>query len=121
MVVGTMGGDAQPQVVLQLLARLLHNGEAVGDAIAAPRWVLSGRPPYGNGFDTWQQHGVVQVHLEDEAPAGWETGLRERGHDVVRHPPMGYNVGHAHAIAVREASLEAASDPRSVSGNAIGY
>lgn len=121
MVIGTMGGDAQPQVVLQLLARLLHSKETVGDAIAAPRWVLSGRPPFGNGFDTWQQTGEVQVHLEDTAPARWETGLRERGHDVVRHPPLGYNVGHAHAIGVRGDSLEAASDPRSLAGNAVGY
>ena len=121
MVIGTMGGDAQPQVVLQLLARLLHNGETFGDAIAAPRWVLSGRPPFGNGFDTWQQRGNVAVHIEAEAPEQWETGLRQRGHDVVRHPPLGYNVGHAHAIGVRGQALEAASDPRSLAGSAAGY
>jgi gamma-glutamyltranspeptidase/glutathione hydrolase len=120
MVIGTMGGDAQPQVVLQLLARLLHNNETVGDAIAAPRWVLSGAPPFGNGFDTWQARGAVQVHLEDTA-SQWEAGLRQRGHDVVTHPPLGYNVGHAHAIGVRGDSLEAASDPRSLAGNAAGY
>jgi gamma-glutamyltranspeptidase/glutathione hydrolase len=45
LVVGTMGGDAQPQIVLQLLARLLAGQEEVGAAIAAPRWVLAGRPP----------------------------------------------------------------------------
>ncbi|HMC68826.1 MAG TPA: gamma-glutamyltransferase, partial [Mycobacteriales bacterium] len=113
LVIGTMGGDAQPQVVLQLLTRLLHARKTVGDAIAAPRWVLSGQPPFGNGFDTWQQRGRVQVHLEDDAPPQWEIGLRARGHDVVRHPPLGYNVGHAHAIGVRGHALEAASDPRS--------
>jgi len=121
MVIGTMGGDAQPQVVLQLLARLLHNDETIGDAIAAPRWVLSGAPPFGNGFDTWRQRGAVQVHLEDAARQTWEDGLRERGHDVVVHPPLGYNVGHAHAIGVRGESLEAASDPRSLAGTAAGY
>ena len=121
MVIGTMGGDAQPQIVLQLLARLLHSRQTVGDAIAAPRWVLSGAPPYGNGFDTWRARGPVQVHVEDTAPSSWEPGLRERGHDVVMHPPLGYNVGHAHAIAVRGESLEAASDPRSLAGNAAGY
>jgi gamma-glutamyltranspeptidase/glutathione hydrolase len=121
LVIGTMGGDAQPQVVLQLLARLLHAGETIGDAIAAPRWVLSGQPPHGNGFDTWVQRGPVQVHLEADAPSGWEQGLRDRGHDVVRHPPLGYNVGHAHAIGVRGEALEAASDPRSLSGSAVGY
>jgi gamma-glutamyltranspeptidase/glutathione hydrolase len=121
LVVGTMGGDAQPQVVLQLLARMLHGpGEDVGSAIAAPRWALSGRAPYGNGFDTWLARGPVQVHLEAEAPPAWDA-LRERGHDVVRHPPLGYNVGHAHAIAVRGDALEGASDPRSLAGSAAGY
>jgi gamma-glutamyltranspeptidase/glutathione hydrolase len=120
-VVGTMGGDAQPQVVLQLLARLYRAGESVGDAVAAPRWVLSGQPPRGNGFDTWAERGPVQVHVEAEAPQQWDDGLRTRGHDVVRHPPSGYNVGHAHVIAVRGEALEAASDPRSLAGSASGY
>ena len=83
--------------------------------------MLSGQPPFGNGFDTWRQRGKVQVHLEAEAPAQWESGLRDRGHDVVRHPPLGYNVGHAHAIGVRGEALEAASDPRSLAGSAAGY
>jgi gamma-glutamyltranspeptidase/glutathione hydrolase len=121
MVIGSMGGDAQPQIVLQLLARLLHSLESVGDAIAAPRWVLSGAPPAGNGFDTWDAGGPVQVHIEAEAPESWDDGLRKRGHDVVRHPPLGYNVGHAHCIANRGAHLEAASDPRSLAGNSAGY
>jgi gamma-glutamyltranspeptidase/glutathione hydrolase len=125
MVIGTMGGDAQPQIVLQLLARLLGAGETVGEAIAAPRWALSGRPPAGNGFDTWDARGPVQVHIEAAAPAGWEDGLAARGHEVVRHPPLGYNVGHAHAIRVvgpaSGGALEGASDPRALVGGAIGY
>jgi gamma-glutamyltranspeptidase/glutathione hydrolase len=121
MVIGSMGGDAQPQIVLQLLARILRGGESIGDTIAAPRWVLAGAPPAGNGFDTWDAQGPVQVHIEAEAPAAWESGLRERGHDVVRHPPLGYNVGHAHCIANRGEWLEGASDPRSLAGSASGY
>src|SRR5206468_2416882 len=123
MVVGTMGGDAQPQIVLQLLARLLAGDATVGAAIAAPRWVLAGRPPAGNGFDTWDARGPVEVHVEAEAPAGWDAGLREREHehDVVRHPPFGYNVGHAHAIRVTGEVLEGASDPRTLIGAATGY
>ena len=38
-VLGTMGGDSQPQVVLQLLARLLRADEDPGTIIGAPRWV----------------------------------------------------------------------------------
>lgn len=121
MVVGTMGGDAQPQVVLQLLARLLGTDASVEAAIAAPRWVLSGRPPAGNGFDTWDAGGAVQVHVEAEAPIAWDAGLSSRGHVVVRHPPFGDNVGHAHAIRVVADELHGAADPRSLIGAAAGY
>jgi gamma-glutamyltranspeptidase/glutathione hydrolase len=120
MVIGTMGGDAQPQVVLQLVARILAGAEEIGSAIAAGRWVLSAPTPGGNGFDTWRHGGNVQVHIEDDTPAAWDD-LAARGHDVVRHPPLGYNVGHAHAIAVRGGTLEGASDPRSLAGRAAGW
>ncbi|WP_345149018.1 gamma-glutamyltransferase [Nonomuraea rubra] len=37
-VAGTMGGDAQPQILLQVVTRLLLHGEEPGQAISAPRW-----------------------------------------------------------------------------------
>ena len=37
---GSPGGDNQPQVNLQVLARILDLGEAPGEAVAAPRWSL---------------------------------------------------------------------------------
>jgi len=61
------------------------------------------------------------VHVEAEAPNAWDAGLREREHDVVRHPPHGYNMGHAHAIRVVGEGLEGAADPRSLIGAAAGY
>src|SRR6202034_455718 len=62
-VLGTMGGDSQPQILLQWAARLLVAGESAGDAIAAGRWVLSDRQDRG-GFATWANRGEVQVELE---------------------------------------------------------
>lgn len=117
-VLGTQGGDSQPQILLQLLARLLAAGQSVGQAMSAPRWVLSGRG--GGGFDTWNERGRVQVDLEQGAPAGWADGLTARGHSVVSQP-TGYNFGHAHVITVRDSALEGASDDRAVSGRAVGY
>jgi gamma-glutamyltranspeptidase / glutathione hydrolase len=105
-VLGTMGGDAQPQIVLQLLARLLSAGEAPGDAIAAPRFIL--------GTD-----GGVAV--EDRAPEAWFEGLAERGHTVERREAWSHEFGHAHVIAVHEGLLGGAADPRSLSGAAAGY
>jgi gamma-glutamyltranspeptidase/glutathione hydrolase len=117
MVVGTMGGDAQPQILLQLLTRLLFHGEAVGDAVAAPRWVLEAADNSG-GFATWSQRGRVRVAIEPEAAAAWRSGLEERGH-LVRVARGNY--GHAHVIACRDGHLEGASDPRSLAGEAAGY
>ena len=117
MTIGTMGGDMQPQIVLQLLARLLLNNESVGDAIAAPRWALDSTAA-STGFNTWTERGRVQVRLEESAPGSWAGGLAERGHDVV---VMGANYGHAHAIRVVDDHLEGASDPRALSGDAAAY
>ncbi|HLT70294.1 MAG TPA: gamma-glutamyltransferase, partial [Acidimicrobiales bacterium] len=53
--VGTMGGDVQPQVVLQLLARLLRHDQPPGRALRAGRWIHTRggpRAPVG-GFDLW--------------------------------------------------------------------
>ena len=116
-VVGTMGGDSQPQVLLQLLTRLLRHGHDAGDVIAAPRWVLTERQA-GGGFATWEAHGEVRVVLEPSAPAAWADGLATRGHQVA---VTGGNYGHAHVIAVRGEHLEGASDPRALSGEAAAY
>lgn len=116
MVIGTMGGDSQPQILLQLLARILHHGEAVGDAIAAPRWVLeaaSGASP----FHTWTERGRVGVALESTAPTSWQPGLQQRGHRTTTT----LNFGHAHAIIRHADHLEGASDPRALAGDAAGY
>ena len=117
MVLGTMGGDSQPQVLQQLLARVLHHGEPVGDAQAAPRWVVR-HPDGGDGFDTWTERGRVAVHLEDGHPPAWATGLADRGHRVVTGPG---SFGHAHAISVPDDHLEGAADPRSLAGSAAGH
>ena len=118
MVIGTMGGDTQPQILLQLLTRILAGNESIGDAIAAPRWALANAEGAG-GFDTWSAHGRVRVQLEPGASERWEEGLRERGHDVAAS--FGGNYGHAHAIRVAEDHLEGASDPRALSGEAATY
>jgi gamma-glutamyltranspeptidase/glutathione hydrolase len=95
-VLGTMGGDAQPQIVLQMLVRLLHLGLGPAEALGAPRWTLEA--PDTNGFDTWVAPDRAMVVLEPDA-APWSEGLRRRGHTVqVRQS----NTGHAHAIVIAD-------------------
>jgi gamma-glutamyltranspeptidase/glutathione hydrolase len=120
LVLGTMGGDSQPQVLLQLLARLLRHGQAPGRAVAAPRWVLGG----GEGsFRTWDGDGPGFVAIEAHAASSWEEGLAGRGHDVRRSPhPVDHGFGHAQAIEVVDADvLRGAADPRALDGAAVGY
>jgi gamma-glutamyltranspeptidase/glutathione hydrolase len=114
-VVGTMGGDMQPQIVLQLLARLLHGGASPGAAVSAPRWVLG-----DGGFSTWTGRSQDHVSLEAGAPTAWADGLRARGHEVSMLPPTA-NVGHAHVIsASADGVLGGAADPRALTGAAAG-
>jgi len=115
-VLGTMGGDIQPQVVLQLLVRLLRNHQTPGQAVWAPRWTLGEA-----GFATWSGTGPQVTNLESSAPESWVIGLNERGHRVVRSGAEA-NVGHAHVIGVRpDGMLAGASDPRAITGAACGW
>jgi gamma-glutamyltranspeptidase / glutathione hydrolase len=116
-VLGTMGGDGQPQFLLQLLARSLHGGQTPGAALNAPRWVL------GTGsFDTWEGGGPGVIRIESHAGEAWEEGLRARGHAVERSTqPVDLGFGQAHMISVTDGALAGASDPRAAAGAAAGY
>lgn len=118
MVIGTMGGDGQPQTLLQLLARVLHCGQSPGEAIGAGRWCLLGG---STGFDTWSQRGRVTVVPEDHTPSAWEEGLVSRGHVIDRSQAYPHLFGHAHIIRVSAHSYGGAADPRAVTGAAVGY
>jgi gamma-glutamyltranspeptidase / glutathione hydrolase len=121
-VIGTMGGDVQPQIIVQLLARLLHSGEDPATAISAGRVVpeARGAPP----FRLWQAP-AQSLLMEFNAPEAWLGGLESRGHRV--RVVGAYNpvdVGCSQIISVETAddhlTLTGASDPRSPEGDALG-
>jgi gamma-glutamyltranspeptidase / glutathione hydrolase len=97
LVFGTMGGDGQVQIHLQLLARILVAGQSPDEAISAPRWT----------FD--RSTLAVEEGLVVEAPPGMAVSL-------LAVPEL---AGHAHAILVGPDGLDAACDPRS-DGIAVG-
>jgi len=117
-VVATMGGDIQPQVVLQLLARSLVAGEAPGAAVSGPRAVLDSSAG-AHSFDLWD--GPDRLLVEDHAPSGWAPGLAARGHEVQVRNGMGAGFGHAHLIQVGDDGLQGAADPRALIGSAAGH
>lgn len=117
-VFGTMGGDGQPQILLQIAARLFHHGQSPAEAIGSGRWVMRGPV---TGFDTWTSVEGPTVMVEGHAPAEWVDGLRVRGHQAERTPDWDSAFGHAHAIVVqRDGFLAGAADPRSRVGSCAG-
>jgi gamma-glutamyltranspeptidase / glutathione hydrolase len=118
---GAMGGDAQPQILLQLSARLLHCGEDPAAALTGARFALEA--PSAGPFRLWW--GERTVTVEAHAPADWVPGLVARGH-VVRlisaFDPVA--VGCAQVISLprppgdRAWTAVGAADPRSPDGHA---
>ena len=97
-VFGTMGGDAQAQVHVQLVSRMVDDGTDVATAITAPRWRVD--------------PGTWRLHVESDAPDVVVDGLRARGHRTIMAPARDSSMGHAHAIRVGPDGYHAGSDPR---------
>jgi gamma-glutamyltranspeptidase/glutathione hydrolase len=120
--VGAMGGDAQPQILVQLLARMLRAGQDPARAVSAPRMSLDA--PAAGPFRLWWGDDLT-VLAEADAPAGWMEGLRERGHRVKAIRAFDPTaVGCAQIIEVTSVDgtslVRGASDPRSPEGAALG-
>jgi gamma-glutamyltranspeptidase/glutathione hydrolase len=92
LVFGSMGGDGQVQIHLQLLARMLVAGEDAAAAVAAPRWT----------FDR------TTLLVEDGLP---NLEPLPRGMTSLAMPVADL-AGHAHAIRIADGMLDAGCDPR---------
>ena len=102
---GSMGGDAQVPVHVQVLHRVLAEAADGADAIHAPRWRVD--------VDSWR------VHAESRFDATTLDGLRALGHEVTTTGPFDSGMGHAHAVWRTVGGYGATSDPRS-EGAALG-
>jgi gamma-glutamyltranspeptidase / glutathione hydrolase len=98
LVFGSMGGDGQAQTHLQLLTRIVDDGEDIQRAIAAPRWMVS---PVN-----WS------VTAESRFDPEWVADLKARGHSLSLTGELDPTMGHAHAILVEERGYAGATDPR---------
>jgi gamma-glutamyltranspeptidase/glutathione hydrolase len=97
-VFGTMGGDAQAQVQVQLVSRMVDDGTDPATAIAEPRWRVD--------------PGTWRLHHEADLPARVVDGLTARGHRLSSVPARDSSMGHAHAIRIEAGGYHAGSDPR---------
>ena len=107
LVFGSMGGDAQAQVHVQVLTHIVDDGDDPADAIGAPRWRVD--------------PGTWRVRAESRFDPTVVDGLRALGHDVPRdRTACDSGMGHAHAIwPDRPGGYGATVDPRS-EGAALG-
>lgn len=134
MAVGTMGGDAQPQIHVQLLSAMLDFGLNVQQAISAPRWrsghkrinPLSGKQDiiHGQrGVDGHLERNMVEVvMMENRFPDGVPYLLDVLGHRTTIVSPWDDGMGHAQAIHINSTGhyFEGAADPR-CDGLALGW
>jgi gamma-glutamyltranspeptidase/glutathione hydrolase len=110
ILVGSMGGDAQPQIHAQFVSAVVDGGVDIQTAVAAPRWFVEPRelltPP-------------TDVHLEPRHEPGIAEALRDLGHDLIPTAAFDDGLGHEHAIELvdggpaKGGSLTATTDPRS--------
>lgn len=100
---GTMGGKAHPQILAQVLLRLL-SGFSAQAAVGAPRWIVGG-VEMGESDDTIR----VEADLDESAAAA----LRASHVHVVDVPARDEVAGHTQAIAVGDdGGFDVGSDPR---------
>ncbi len=110
VVLGSMGGDAQPQILGQLVSALVDGAVDVATAVAAPRWFVEPPAHFARPID---------VRIEPRFDPGVVAGLLRLGHPVSTVDPFDGLLGHAHAIELVEGgpaaggTLAAATDPRS--------
>ncbi|HEY3096807.1 MAG TPA: gamma-glutamyltransferase family protein [Acidimicrobiia bacterium] len=106
LVFGTMGGDSQAQVQVQLLAHMVDDGVDPQDALDAPRWCIDP--------SSWS------VRAERLFPPEWFDSMRALGHQLQSTARGDTGMGHAHAIARTPNGYAVATEPRT-EGAALGF
>ena len=103
--IGTMGGDGQPQTLLQLLTKIIDLKMNVQEAIESPRWL------YGSVFRDAPEHNL---NMESRFPKDLVEEMVRRSHSVKRMDDWTYHVGHAQGIVFNQETgvIMGGADPR---------
>ncbi|MEE9582933.1 MAG: gamma-glutamyltransferase [Acidimicrobiia bacterium] len=111
LILGTRGGDQQPQYLAQMAASLLFAGRDPAQAQAQPRWSL----------DTAEPGPGSVVLVEPGMPESVVAGLAATGHTVTAGPVLTPGWGPVSVIAVDTSGVRtAAADPRISTASATG-
>jgi gamma-glutamyltranspeptidase/glutathione hydrolase len=104
IVLGTMGGSGQPQILSQVLMHLRRTGDPTA-AVSLPRWVVGGM-----GADTSREELLVESRVPEVA----RRALAETAFPVTPLKDFDHNVGHAQLVTLAgDGAIMASSDPRS--------
>jgi gamma-glutamyltranspeptidase/glutathione hydrolase len=101
LLLGTRGGDYQPQLLAQVAAHLFRGELCLADAQTFPRWHLA---DFGPGSSS-------TLLVEDRFSERTLEGMRQRGHDVTATDRWMLRWGPVSAIGVTE-TVTGAADPR---------
>jgi len=104
MLLGTMGGEGQPQTQCAMITRVIDFGYNIQQAIEAPRWLYGRR--WGNESRT--------LKLENRISDPIISVLGQRGHDIERVSEYSQVMGHAQGIVINHETgvYSAGADPR---------
>ena len=113
LVMGTMGGDGQPQTHIQIISNIIDFGMNVQEAIEAPRW-FSGSFKINDSVDILMMERRYHQSTIDK--------LESMGHKVSYVEEWSQIMGHAQAIMIDRINgvLTGGADPRGDSA-AVGW
>lgn len=110
LLLGTRGGQYQPQILLQLAAHCFWSGATMRRAQARPRWRVDG----------WEQGSAAhRVTLERGFPQRTIDGLGLRGHRVAETEPWQAGWGPVSMIQQDGRLVEGSADPRVTTSAAL--
>jgi len=109
LILGTRGGDQQPQLLAQMAATMLYAGVAPDTAQRRPRWLIddfaSGDPP--------------AIRYEPRFPPSTIGGLAARGHSLDPAEAWEPGWGPVSAITIGDDAIRGDADPRISTSAAI--
>jgi gamma-glutamyltranspeptidase len=105
MVFGTMGGDGQPQIHLQVYTAAARFGLNIQEAIELPRWIHGAT------------NGLESLRVENRFPSETIEALRQRGHTVDIQGAWESGMGYAQGITFDPSPgvMQGGADPRAES------
>jgi gamma-glutamyltranspeptidase/glutathione hydrolase len=106
---GSMGGDIQPQIQVQLITKIIDLEMDLQSVIDAPRWAIP-----GTIYET-PTTILLERDLDNTIGSNLQTSLT-----VQPIPSYSSNTGHAQALLFKEGSIRGAADQRG-DGKPVGF